>query len=57
MGIFDKAKDMLNSEKVENVSDSILDKVEELADKTLGAEHAEKIDSVRKTIDDKIGNE
>ncbi|MDO4888761.1 MAG: Rv0909 family putative TA system antitoxin [Actinomycetaceae bacterium] len=57
MGIADKAKDAIHSESVEQKSDAILDKVEEIAHKKLGADKADKISKVRDVIDEKIGNE
>lgn len=57
MSLFDKAKDLLSSDKVEELSDSALDKAADLAKDTLGEEHADKIDSVRDSIDEKLGTE
>lgn len=57
MGLFDKAKDALHSEKVEEVSDKALDQAEKFASQRAGDEHQEKISNVRDTIDKKIGNE
>lgn len=57
MGLLDKAKDALNSDQVEEVSDSILDKVEEVATEKLGAEHADKAKEIRDEVDNRIGNE
>lgn len=57
MGIFDKAKDALSSDKAEDVSDNILDKGENLAHDKLGKDKADKVSDVRDSIDDKIGNE
>lgn len=57
MGLFDKAKDALSAsgDKIESVSDSVLDKAEEIAADKLGADKAEKIHSVREKIDGVIG--
>ncbi|QRV02346.1 antitoxin [Arcanobacterium phocisimile] len=57
MSLFDKAKDALNSDKAEELTDKALDKAEEVAKDKLGAEHEDKIDSVRGVIDSKLGNE
>ena len=57
MGLFDKAKDALHSEKAEEVSDKALDQAETFASQRAGDEHQEKISNVRDTIDKKIGNE
>lgn len=57
MGIFDKAKDALNSEKAEQVSDKGLDQAEKFASQRAGEEHREKISNARDSIDKKIGNE
>ena len=56
MGVFDKAKDFIHSEEVEEKSDAVLDKAEDLATEKLGADKADTIAKVRNTIDDKIGN-
>lgn len=57
MGIFDKAKEALSSDKAEEVSDKVLDKGEKLAHDKLGKDKADKVSDVRDSIDDKIGNE
>ena len=51
MGIFDKAKDALHSEGIEEKSDAVLDKVEDFASKKLGEDKAEKVSKVRDAID------
>ena len=48
MGIFDKAKDALHSEGIEEKSDAVLDKVEDFASKKLGEDKAEKVSKVRR---------
>ncbi|MGP5245907.1 antitoxin [Corynebacterium flavescens] len=55
MGIFDKAKEVLNSDKGEEISDKVLDKASELAKGTLGEKYSDKIDGARDSIDEKIG--
>lgn len=56
MGIFDKAKDALNSEKGEQLSDSVLDKGAEVAQDKLGEDKADQIKQGRDKLDDQIGN-
>jgi hypothetical protein len=56
-GLGDKAKDMLGSEKGEQVSDKALDKGEQLADQKTGGDHDAQIDKGRDLADGKIGNE
>ena len=56
MGIFDKAKDALNSDKGEELTDKGLDKAAEAAKGKLGEDKADKIDSARDQLDDRIGN-
>ncbi|ADH91942.1 antitoxin [Arcanobacterium haemolyticum] len=64
MSIFDKAKEALNSnkdilksDKAEEISDMVLDKAEDAAKKVAGEKHSDKISQVRGTLDSKIGNE
>ena len=57
MGIFDKAKDALNTDKGEQVSDGALDKGAEVAKDKLGEDKADKIDSARDQLDERIGNQ
>ena len=57
MGIFDKAKDALNSDKGEQISDSAMDKGADLAKGKLGEDKADKIDSARDQLDERIGNQ
>ncbi|HAT1138049.1 TPA: antitoxin [Corynebacterium striatum] len=56
MGIFDKAKDALNSDKGEQISDSVLDKGAEVAQDKLGEDKADQIKQGRDKLDDQIGN-
>ncbi|TXS64134.1 hypothetical protein CHU71_06575 [Corynebacterium sp. LK14] len=56
MGIFDKAKDALNSDKGEQISDSVLDKGAEVAQGKLGEDKADQIKQGRDKLDDQIGN-
>ena len=57
MGIFDKAKDALNSDKGEQVSDSALDKGADIAKSKLREDKADKIDSARDQLDERIGSQ
>lgn len=54
---FNKAKDALNSEKGEQVSDQGLEKGSDFAKSKAGDKHGDKIDSVRDNLDKKVGNE
>lgn len=53
----DKVQEVLKSEQAEGVSDSVLDKVADFADKVTGGKHSEQIADVRDKIDGAIGNE
>lgn len=57
MGIFDKAKDAMNSDKGEQVTDQGLDKAADAAKGKLGEDKADKIDQARDAADRKLGNE
>lgn len=57
MGIFDKAKDALNSDKGEQYSDQALDKGETFASDKLGDKHSDKVSGTRDKIDERLGNE
>ncbi|WP_166972931.1 antitoxin [Brevibacterium atlanticum] len=52
-----KVKDKLNSDKAEQVSDSILDKAAGVAESLTGGKHSEKIQKARDAADKAIGNE
>ena len=56
MGIFDKAKDALNSDKGEQIFDKGLDKAAEVAEQKFGEDKADKIQQGRDKLDDQIGN-
>ena len=56
-GFADKAKDALNSDKGEQVSDTALDKAVQAADQKTGGGHDAQIDKGRDLADGKIGNE
>lgn len=57
MGIGDKAKDALSSDKGEQGSDAALDRASDLADDKTGGKHADKVDKARDAADKKVGNE
>jgi hypothetical protein len=52
-----KVKDALNSDKAEEVSDSILDAVAGAADTITGGRFHDRIDEARDAADKKIGND
>lgn len=56
MGIFNKAKGALNSDKGEQLSDSVLDRGAEVAQGKLGEDKADQIKQGRDKLDDHIGN-
>jgi hypothetical protein len=51
----DKAKDFLDSDKGEQLSDAGLDKAGDAADKATGGGHGDQIDKATDAADDKIG--
>ncbi len=57
MGIGDKAKDFMDSDKGEKATDSGLDRASDMADDKTGGKHADKIDKARDAGDQKLGNE
>lgn len=60
MGLNDlvnKGKDLLDSEKAEQVSDDILAKGSELADQKTGGKYTERIDQAVAHLDKHIGNQ
>lgn len=52
-----KVKDALNSDKAEEVSDSILDAVAGAADRVTGGKFHDRIEDAREAADNKIGND
>jgi hypothetical protein len=56
-GLFDKAKDFLNTEQGEKTSDSVLDKAAQAADKATGGKHTDKIDKARDAADQHVGRD
>jgi hypothetical protein len=57
VNIFDKAKDALNSDKAEEITDKGLDAVSGAADKVTGGKFTEKIQGARDAADEKLGND
>jgi hypothetical protein len=53
----DKVTEAVGSDKVEEVSDSVLDGASDLAKKVAPEEHHDTIDDVRDNVDGAIGNE
>lgn len=51
----DKAAEALGSDKVETVTDKVLDGAATVADKVTGGKFTDKIASARDTIDEKLG--
>jgi hypothetical protein len=56
-GLGDKAKEFLDSDKGEQVSDKGLDKASQIADEKSGGTHDAQIDKGRDLADGKIGDE
>jgi hypothetical protein len=56
-GLFDKAKDLLNSEQGEKISDQVLDRAAQAADKATGGKHSDQIRSGREAADKRLGTE
>ena len=56
-GLGDKAKDALNSDKGEQLSDKALDKGGQVTDQKTGGGHDAQIDKGRDVADGKIGNQ
>jgi hypothetical protein len=54
-GLGDKARDFLDSDKGEKVSDQALDKAGQAADQKTGGTHGAQIDKGRDLADDRIG--
>ena len=57
MGLVDKAKDALHSDKAEEVSDQGIDKAKDAASEKTGGKYDDKIDKAGDEADKKIGNE
>ena len=56
MGLLDKAKDALNTEKGQKAVDKGLDKAQDVAKDKLGEDKSEQIDQARHKIDEHLGN-
>jgi len=56
MGLLDDAKNLANSDKGENISDSAIEKGEGLASDRTGGKFDDKIESAGDAADDRIGN-
>ena len=56
-GLFDKAKDLANSEQGEKVSDQALQQAADVAEKRTGGKHDEQIASARDAADKRVGTE
>lgn len=54
-GLFDRAKNALNSDQGERGSDSLLDKGAQLADKATGGKQTDRIQQVREKADEQAG--
>ncbi len=52
-----KAKDFLNSDQGEKVSDGALDKAAGAADKATGGGHEDQLDKARDAADSKLGDQ
>lgn len=50
-----QGKDLLNSEKAEQVTDDLLDKAAALADQKTGGKYADRIDQAVAEVDKRIG--
>ena len=60
MGLGDmarKAKDALSTEKGEQVSDKVLDRGADLANRVTGEKYADKVQQGRDAVDDRIGTD
>ena len=52
----DKAKQALNSEQAEGISDKLLEGVADAVDKATGGKHTDKIQTAKEAADKKVGN-
>lgn len=55
MGIMDKAKDALNSDKGRDAANQGLDKAEDAANQKFGEEHADKVSGARDKAEEQLG--
>ncbi|WP_082486568.1 antitoxin [Frigoribacterium sp. Leaf186] len=56
MGLMDSAKDALNSDKGEKLSDAGIEKAEQAASSKTGGKFDEKIEKAGETADGKVGD-
>ncbi|KAB1661016.1 antitoxin [Pseudoclavibacter sp. CFCC 13796] len=56
-GLADKAKQAMQSDKAEEISDSLLDKAADLANKVTGEKFSDQVQQARDAADKAIGNE
>lgn len=54
-GLFDKAKQLVQSEQGEKVTDQVLGSVADIVSKRTGGKHDEQIAKARKVVDEKLG--
>lgn len=57
MGLLDNAKDALNSQQAEDVSDQALQAGRDAVNKATGDKHAEQVQQASDFLDGKIGNQ
>jgi hypothetical protein len=55
--LFDKAKQLVNSEQGEKVTDQVLGTVADIVSKRTGGKHDEQIDRARKLVDERLGRQ
>lgn len=54
-GLFDKAKQLVQSEQGEKVTDQVLGSVADIVSKRTGGKHDEQIAKARKIVDEQLG--
>jgi len=54
-GLFEKAKQFVQSEQGEKVTDQVLGSVADIVSKRTGGKHDEQIAKARKVVDEKLG--
>lgn len=57
MGLLDNAKDALNSQQAEDISDQALQAGRDAVNKATGDKHAEQVQQASDFLDGKIGNQ
>ncbi|MCP3424982.1 antitoxin [Rothia sp. AR01] len=57
MGLMDKGKDALNSDKGEKVTDGGIDKAKDAASEKTGGQFDDKLDQGAEAADKRVGNE